>query len=95
MLNITVTGLTSTNRKVKQDINKLVDAISNDVLVFARANTPIRLGTARAGWKKQRQTNGFSIKNKVPYIDKLNQGSSKQSPEGILKPTLQQIRSKY
>ena len=95
MLNITVSGITQTNRKIKSETTKLVNNISNDVLTFARANTPIRLGRARAGWKKVKQTTGFSIRNKVPYINKLEQGSSEQARDGILGPTLEQIRRKY
>ena len=73
-----------------------MDRVSADVLTVARANTPIRLGKARAGWKRRKTRDGFTVSNRVVYIDKLEQGSSKQAPRGILKPTVEEItRRKY
>lgn len=96
MLDIRVTGITQYKQKTAKRINQLLDRVSNDVLVLARANTPIRLGKARRGWKRTKQGKNYVVQNRVVYIDKLEQGSSKQAPQGILKPTLQAIsRRRY
>ena len=96
MLNISVSGITQANKAINSKVRRLMDRVSSDVLTVARANTPIRLGKARAGWKKKKTRDGFSVSNRVVYIDKLNQGSSQQAPQGIIKPTLQEIqRRKY
>ena len=69
----------------------MIDRVSDDVLVVARSKTPIRLGKARAGWRKIRKGRDVSIQNRVAYIDLLEAGSSKQAPRGILKPTISEI----
>lgn len=57
-----------------------------------KKNTPIRTGRARSGWRKYRDTkigngeNQTVITNAVPYIGPLDQGSSKQAPNGIVDP---------
>ena len=75
MLNISVSGITQTSQAMNSKVRRLLDRVSADVFTVARANTPIRLGKARAGWKKQKTRDGFSVSNRVVYIDKLNQGS--------------------
>lgn len=96
MISIKVTGIQTDNRKISNEVNKLIDKVSTDVLNVARALTPIKLGRARRGWQKQRSSNGVAVKNTVPYINKLEAGSSKQAPNGILKPTIETIsRRKY
>ena len=96
MISIKVTGLQQFGKDAQKQIERVIDQVSNDIVVVARANTPIRLGKARNGWKKRRLTKGAVIENKVIYIDKLEGGSSKQAPQGILEPTLREItRRRY
>jgi len=96
MLQVKVTGLQQFNKDVQRQVDRVIDRVSDDIVVVARANTPIRLGKARNGWKKKRLSQGALIENRVIYIDKLDQGSSKQAPRGILIPTIQEIsRRKY
>lgn len=42
--------------------------------------TPVATGKARRSWSVARQGNVFTVANSVPYIQYLNQGSSKQAP---------------
>jgi hypothetical protein len=96
MLNITVSGITQTKQALDSKIRRLLERVSADVLSVARANTPIRLGKARAGWKRKKLGKEYSVSNRVVYIGKLEEGSSKQAPRGILKPTVDEItRRKY
>jgi len=96
MLQVKVTGLRQFDTDVQRQVDNLIERVSDDIVVVARANTPIRLGKARNGWKKKRLTKAVVIENRVIYIDKLEQGSSKQAPVGIIGPTLNEItRRKY
>jgi hypothetical protein len=96
MLRIKVTGLNNANKAIQRKVDRLVEKVSDDVLVVARDKTPIRLGKARNGWKKRKLTKGAVIENRVIYIDKLDQGSSRQAPRGIVGPTIAEIkRRKY
>lgn len=46
--------------------------------------TPVDKGTARDAWRIE----GNSIVNDVPYIDKLNSGSSEQAPNHFIEKTV-------
>lgn len=91
MLNIKVTGRRQAFKRIDKSIEQLIERVADDVLVVARANTPILTGRARRGWKKQRMNKDISVFNRVPYIDRLEKGSSRQAPSGITGPTLQTI----
>lgn len=96
MLQIKVTGLQQFNKDVQREVDRFIDRVSDDIVNVARSYTPIRLGKARNGWKKKRYSNYALVENRVIYIDKLEQGSSKQAPTGITGPTLREIlRRKY
>ena len=52
-----------------------------------RANTPIRSGNARRNTKLKKN----QIVADYPYSQRLEEGWSKQAPDGITKPTLEWI----
>ena len=91
MLNIKVSGLQNYKKQQAKQIQDLIERVSLDVINVARAKTPIKLGRARNGWKRIKQGKNYSIQNRVVYIDKLEQGSSKQAPRGIIGPTINEI----
>ena len=53
-----------------------------------RANTPIRSGNARRNTKLKKN----QIVADYPYSQRLEEGSSKQAPDGMIKPTEEWIR---
>ncbi len=76
----------------KHRFEQVVDAFITEVLVKVRSRTPILPGTARSGWK--RWPEGLSrpgvpqlIFSGVPYILKLEYGSSRQAPYGMARLT--------
>lgn len=69
-----------------------IDAFITEQLVTVRARTPILTGTARAGWLRFPEGTSAPgttqwIYNNVPYILKLEYGSSRQAPEGMARIT--------
>jgi len=50
--------------------------------------TPVRSGNARRNTKKQAR----EIQANYPYAKRLDEGYSKQSPDGMVQPTLAAIR---
>jgi hypothetical protein len=44
------------------------------------AATPIDTGLARRSWSVEKRPGVFYVRNSAPYIEYLNQGSSKQAP---------------
>lgn len=103
MLKIILTGKDQVLRHLTKEKDALMTRIAEDVKQVAQSFTPIDKGRARRGWKIRNnvsttQTNSRtrSIINRVPYIDLLERGRSKQSPKGILGPTTKEIsRRRY
>jgi len=91
MIKITVTNANQLMQDLKSQSKKLLEKISTDVLVTVKKYTPIKLGTARQGWRMMRSSKGNSIINRVPYIGRLEEGSSTQAPNGMIEPTIKEI----
>ena len=73
------------NFRIKE-IKKVLDPLkmAKEAHKVFRANTPIRSGNAR------RNTNLYqdTIEANYPYAQRLDQGYSKQRPDGMTKPTI-------
>ena len=76
-------------------ISAFVAQLAADVEREIKKNTPIKTGNARRNWKKTVRQKDFDVTNKVPYIERLEAGASRQAPQGMLKPTLTTIKGKY
>lgn len=94
-MKISITGVESAIRGLKGDLSRVVEAVAQEVLVQARRTTPVRTGNARRNWNKQVTQKGATVDNKVPYIERLEAGASKQAPRGIIGPTLSQVKGKF
>jgi hypothetical protein len=92
MARVEVKGLRAVLRNVDRIVEKQVAELSEELKTTARAKTPIRTGNARRNWQDKKSKTGFTVENKVPYIERLDQGSSKQAPRGIVGPTLTEIK---
>ena len=91
---ITISGVDLDIKKLTKELSITVKQLADEVLVDARANTPIRSGNARRNWNKKVTDKTFEVSNRVPYIERLEAGASKQAPNGIIGPTLSQIKGK-
>ena len=78
-------------------MTKVSTRIANTLLEEVKDATPIDKGRARRGWKMKQGTNPtasssverqIQIQNRVPYIDLLERGRSKQAPRGIVRQAL-------
>ena len=95
MFNTEVTGVEETMLAFNTALAGLLSDMGTFAEEHAVANTPIRSGYARSQWQLHLETAGFEVINEVPYIERLEEGYSKQAPEGILNPTVSQIEEKY
>jgi hypothetical protein len=89
MITLNVKGVSQVSSKLKKIQNKLDKVPAEAHKVFV-ANTPIRSGNARRKTKLQKET----IAANYPYAKRLNEGYSKQSPKGMVEPTLAFIRKR-
>lgn len=85
-------SITSNTKQVENMLDDLED-LSRDVMKpafkFYRNETPVRSGNARNKTKLRRNT----IKSGYPYAGRLDEGWSKQAPDGMTKPTIEEIEN--
>ena len=70
------------------EIDRKVNRIKDHAHEQFRKITPIRTGNARS--KTNRINRG--VEAAYPYANKLNDGHSRQAPQGMTDPTVEQIR---
>ena len=96
MLSFKVTGTRQAIASLEREKENLIGTIAQDILAVARSKTPIDKGQARRGWRLESGFRTKNIVNRVPHIDALENGHSKQAPNGILGPTVGEIsRRRY
>jgi HK97 gp10 family phage protein len=93
-MKVSITGLDAVSRDIERLLPQEIAKLADEVYVDARANTPVKTGNARRNWTKKVTDKNFEVTNKVPYIERLEAGASKQAPKGIIGPTLSQIKGK-
>jgi hypothetical protein len=96
MLSFKVTGTRAVMRSLEREKENLMTRVATDILEVAKSKTPIDKGQARRGWRLEKSYRQQNIVNRVPHIDALEKGHSKQAPNGILGPTVREIsRRRY
>ena len=71
--------LTPSLKRIQQQLAK----VPAEAYKFWESHTPVRSGNARRSTRLQ----GDTIKANYPYATRLDEGWSKQSPQGMSKPT--------
>jgi HK97 gp10 family phage protein len=94
-ITIKLENVVGVQRDLKRAMEKAVQEIADTTQKAAVSSTPIKTGNARKNWTKKTTPKTFEVENKVPYIERLEQGSSKQAPRGIIGPTLDKVGKKY
>ena len=80
-------NLTSFNRQMAQ-LTKAIASLPKDAHAEFVKNTPIRTGNARRNTRLQ----GNEIVANYNYSQELDDGRSRQAPEGMVKPTEEWIQ---
>lgn len=89
MARVDIIGIKEFMAAASQEIAATIDNHADLVQRTVVSKTPKRSGNARRNWKKtSSDSTGFEVENRVPYIERLEQGSSKQAPRGFTKQTL-------
>lgn len=79
---------------IEKEISQIGTKVAKTLLVEAKKNTPIDKGRARRAWRVERRGTNTHVVNRTPYIGELERGRSKQSPRGILKPTVRGLKNR-
>lgn len=91
MLQIKVTGINRAVAGLERELDQYMARVAEETRSVAVTKTPIDKGRARRGWRTEKRSHGYSVVNRVPYIDLLERGHSQQSPNGIVGPTVREI----
>jgi HK97 gp10 family phage protein len=94
-MRVRIEGISDITKTIRNEVRTVIANAAQDVQDSAKTNTPIRTGNARRNWRKQVSEDKFTVENRVPYIERLEAGASRQAPRGIVRPTLTQIKGKY
>jgi|TARA_B100000470_G_scaffold27989_1_gene18298 hypothetical protein len=77
---------------LKKSIDQAVRGIATDLFKTIKRYTPVRSGRARKNWRMTKKSkSNYEVRNKVPYIERLDAGYSKQSPKGMTRPSLREV----
>lgn len=94
MISIVVQGTKQAVASLEREKEDFIARVAQETLEVARKNTPIDKGNARRGWRLESSFQQKRIVNRVPYIIPLEEGHSKQAPNGILGPTVREITTR-
>lgn len=90
MISLQVKGVDALTSKLKK-VQKKLNNVPDEAFDFFVKQTPIRSGNARRNTRLQ---NKETIQADYPYAKRLDEGYSKQSPKGMIKPTINFIRKR-
>jgi hypothetical protein len=83
-LKITIEGLDQTMKDLEKEINQFQTFLASTLKQEIVPRTPIDKGRARAGWQQRTQGSTQTVENRVPYIERLQKGYSRQAPNGFV-----------
>ena len=79
-------------KDIKRSLGRAMDQLFEDINRDIRDTTPVLTGRAQRGWRyTPRYKIGYQgalIHNNVEYITSLDRGSSRQAPNGMVKPAI-------
>lgn len=90
MITLNVKGLTQVTSKLK-NIKTKINRVPDEAFKVFVVNTPVRSGNARRNTKLKGKR---VIEANYPYAKRLDEGHSKQSPKGMVQPTIDFIRKR-
>jgi len=91
VLKISVRGTKEVQRQLEREKEAFFTRVAEDIKTVAVSKTPIDKGQARRGWRLESTFREKRIVNRVSHIVPLEEGRSKQAPNGILGPTVREI----
>ena len=86
--------------ELKGSISKDFNAYAQEVYAEIVKTTPVRSGQARRSWTKPQPTrkdnyNAVITSSSLPYMQPLDEGYSKQAPNGIIQPAIDKVTRRY
>lgn len=88
-----------TIKELRKEVSKDLTGMANELYQEIVRTTPRRTGTASRSWTKPPQVgddnyNVTVTTSSLPYIQPLEDGRSKQAPNGFIQPAIDKITRK-
>lgn len=87
-ITIDVEGIDQLGRELTKEVEQFFSLVASEFKTQVTARTPIRSGQARRGWQQRQFARQQIVENQVPYIERLENGYSKQAPNGFVKQAI-------
>jgi len=94
MASIVFTGKDVISAKLAKTLQMTMAQVADETMKVAKSKTPVKTGYTKTQWKKKVTKQDFEVANRVPWIERLEAGASKQAPRGIIGPTLREVKGK-
>ena len=94
MAKVVFTGRDVIAKELEKSLQMTIKQVADLVESTAKKVTPVKTGYTRNQWTKKTKRKNFEVANRVPWIERLEAGASKQAPRGIVGPTLTQVKGK-
>lgn len=94
MIDINIPNTKRAMTDLSKELDQMVRSVSLQIFNQVKDLTPmakVNGGRAKRGWKVSGSNKSYNISNKVPYIGRLDEGYSKQAPEGMTRPALREV----
>lgn len=87
-------------KELKSEAHKPLDRMARDIYLEIVKTTPKRTGQASRAWTKPENVspgdfNAVITTNRLPYIERLEEGYSKQAPDGFIQKSVDKITRRY
>jgi len=88
LIKIQVTGVSQTLNGLRQEVDAYTTDLLTNFTTEVIPRTPIDTGLARKSWQKRLNGKEKSVINTAPHITALEQGRSRQAPNGFVNQSL-------
>jgi|TARA_R110000744_G_scaffold76798_1_gene152009 hypothetical protein len=82
----------SLTKALEKSVEMISKKVSEDVLKGVRQRSPVRSGLFKKSWRMSGGKNRYKISNPQPYGHALEHGRSRQAPDGVVGPTIRNIK---
>lgn len=83
-ITIDVQGVEAINAELEKTVRDFQNTLASTLKSELVPRTPIDSGRARRGWQQRQSGSQAVVENRVPYIERLEKGYSKQAPKGFV-----------
>lgn len=89
-----------TIEELRKDIHFPINRFARDLYLEIVKTTPKRSGRASRSWTRPEKItpenfDGIITTSNLPYIERLEEGYSRQAPDGFIEPSLNKILRRY